>query len=103
VPGLIFGEEDLVEFLTRPDTDDLDLTIGGDDSCKIGYSHAGDLGNEYLSAFHRLDAPGDETRALFQRQPEPRHALVGYCNPALFLLFQEERDDAPHDFPTTFP
>ena len=94
MPGFIFGEEDLVEFLAWADTDDLDVAVRRDDFRKISYSHTGDLGNKDLSAPHRLDAMSDESGALFKCQPEACHALVRDCHAPLLSLLQEERYDA---------
>ena len=58
------------------DADDADFCFGRHRPGKICHLHAGDLGDEELTALHLLDAANHETRALFERDPKTGHAVI---------------------------
>src|SRR5215468_7227095 len=92
--ALVLGDQDLVEFLARPDADQLDPAAGRHGLDQVHHPHAGDLGHEDLAALREPGAADREFDALLQADPEARHPLVRHRDGPRLPLRLEERDHA---------
>jgi len=91
IAGLVFGEQHLVQFFSRPNSDALDLAVRRDGLSDIEQLHAGNFGHEDFAAMHLLQAADHETNALIERDPEAGHARVRQSDFAALALLHEDR------------
>src|SRR2546430_105414 len=84
-----------MQFFSGTNSNGFDVTTGRDSFGNICKAHAGNLGHEYLSTVHLLDAAHHKAHALLQGQPKSGHARVGKSDTTATALLQKNRNHAP--------
>ena len=91
--ALVHREQELVQLLARPDTDDLAGQSRRHRIGEVDHPHRRDLGDEHLASDHVVEREEHEVDGLLEGDPEARHALVGDREAALTHLLAEDGDD----------
>src|SRR5207249_3073217 len=94
IARFVFRQQHFVQLFSRPDADAVNLAVRTDRLGHIEQLHAGDLGDKDFATVHLLEAANHEAHALFERNPEARHAGIGDGDPSSLALLQKNRDDA---------
>ena len=82
-----------MKLLSGPNAHDFHLGFGRHRESQVKNTHTRNLGHEDLAPMHALNASDDETNALFERDPKPRHTLIGYGHLSRFALFHKQGDN----------
>src|SRR5205814_5221566 len=92
--GLVFGDHHLVQLLAGPLSNNPELCLRRNSSGYLENPHARQLRDKYVAATELLDPGANEVSGLWQRNPEPGHAVIGDAQDTFRSLVQKGRHNA---------
>src|SRR6266487_2601411 len=84
-----------MQFLARTNTYAINFAIRSHRLGHVQQLHAWNFRHEDFAAVHLLEATNHKSRALFESDPETRHAGIGNCDPPTLALLHKYGNDAP--------